>query len=191
MCPRNFAQNTDQMCCSRYRLRIFLPQSLTAFNFVRSRLPLVFTFGSRYAPAGFSPIKSKSQKIEDLGPRLAVSRSPEIDQPGLFLIKRKFIPNQSTAEPFAHSQGILFSFAADHQIVCVPEPGYLARTVGFDDFFQPDINHVMRKDVGEYRAAQTALYDPLITNPQFSFYQNTGFEHPLDVAQEQSIPILK
>ncbi len=45
MCPRNFAQKTDQMCFSGYRLRIVRPQTFTDFNLVRIRLPLVFTFG--------------------------------------------------------------------------------------------------------------------------------------------------
>ncbi len=61
-------------------------------------LTVGFHLRSGRAIAGSSPIKGKSQKVEDARPGLAASGSSEVDQSGLLFVQRKFVPGQPTAE---------------------------------------------------------------------------------------------
>ncbi len=123
-----------------------------------------FHLRQRNTPPRPTPIKGKSQKVEDAWPTMTTTRPSKVNQPGLLLIQSQFVPGQPTRECFTHSQGITLVCAADHHIVGISESGHPAGAVGFDDILQPHINHSVRKDIGENRATQAALRNPFLTN---------------------------
>jgi hypothetical protein len=60
-------------------------------------------FGAKSLAGGFhlrqrrtlprsSPVKGKSQKIEDVRPTLIATRTGKVNQPGLLLVQSKFVP---------------------------------------------------------------------------------------------------
>ena len=66
-------------------------------------LAIGFHLRRRHALPRSSPIKGKSQKVEDSRPGMAVSGSSKLDQSGLLLVQRKFVPRQSATKRFADS----------------------------------------------------------------------------------------
>jgi hypothetical protein len=53
-----------------------------------------------------------------------------------------------------------------------------------DRLLKPRIDYMMRKDVSENWAANTALRHPFITDLQFPLRQDPALEHPHKVVQE-------
>jgi hypothetical protein len=82
---------------------------------------------------------------------------------------------------------VLLVLTADDKVITVTKERHPTRTVRLHRLFEPRIDHVMRKDVGENGTAVTALWNPFVADPQVSLRKHPALEHPGKVAQETRV----